>query len=326
LPDPGTDANRKVAIIGGGTIGVGWAIVFARSGFDVSIFEPDRNRRSRLIDEAKRRLEDLHSYGLIDEPVPEVLHRMSPTTDLQAAVIGTVHVQECVPESADLKRGIFAEALRVAGPATTVGSSSSAIPVSAVAQDLAGRGRCLVAHPGNPPYLLPVVEVVPASFTEPETIDSVMQLMSAAGMLPVKVNFEIEGFVFNRLQGALLREAYCLVRDGVISPAEVDLVVTNGLGRRWSVIGPFATAELNTRGGIRAHAERLGPAYARMGAERGQDDPWNPELVEQVAADLESRYPSSDWEAHVLQRDLELMKLEANRRRTAVHTSPSQQT
>lgn len=326
MPDPGTDANRKVAIIGGGTIGVGWAIVFARSGFDVSIFEPDGNRRSRLIDEAKRRLEDLHSYGLIDEPVPEVLHRISPTIDLQLAVIGTVHVQECVPESADLKRGIFAEVLQVAGPATTVGSSSSAIPVSAVAQDLAGRGRCLVAHPGNPPYLLPVVEVVPASFTEAETVDSVMQLMSAAGMLPVKVNFEIEGFVFNRLQGALLREAYCLVRDGVISPADVDLVVTNGLGRRWSVIGPFATAELNTRGGIRAHAKRLGPAYARMGAERGQDDPWNPELVEQVAADLESRYPSSDWEAHVLQRDLELMKLEANRRRTAVHTSPSQQT
>lgn len=326
MPDPGPNANRKVAIIGGGTIGVGWAIVFAGSGFDVSIFEPDQNRRSRLIEEAKQRLEDMNRFGLIDETVPGILRRINPTTGLQAAVVGTVHVQECVPESADLKRGIFAEVLRVAGPETTVGSSSSAIPVSAVAQDLVGRGRCLVAHPGNPPYLLPIVEVVPASFTEAETVNSVMQLMSNAGMLPVKVNFEIEGFVFNRLQGALLREAYCLVRDGVISPADVDLVVTNGLGRRWSIIGPFATAELNTRGGIRAHAERLGPAYARMGAERGQDDPWHPELVDQVAADLETRYPSSDWEAHVQQRDLELMKLEANRRRASHQATSSQPT
>ena len=99
----------------------------------------------------------------------------------------------------------------------------------------------------------------------------------------VRVAREVEGFVFNRLQGAVLREAYCLVRDGVATVADIDRLMRDGLGLRWAAIGPFETVDLNTRGGIAAHAERMGPAYARMGAERGQDDPWTPELVAEVA-------------------------------------------
>ncbi len=112
------------------------------------------------------------------------------------------------------------------------------------------------------------------------------------------------------MQGALLREAYCLVRDGVISAPDVDTLVTMGLGRRWSVIGPFTTAELNTRGGIREHARRLGPAYARMGAERGQDDPWTDDLVERVASALESGFGDAPWEERVRARDRVLMEIE----------------
>jgi 3-hydroxyacyl-CoA dehydrogenase len=120
--------------------------------------------------------------------------------------------------------------------------------------------------------------------------------------------------VFNRLQGAVLREAYCLVRDGVVSAHDLDTLVRDGLGRRWSVIGPFATAELNTRGGIEAHAERLGPAYARMGAERGQDDPWTPELVARVAAEIHENLKPESWDQNVERRDRELMVLERARR------------
>ena len=97
--------------------------------------------------------------------------------------------------------------------------------------------------------------------------------------------------MFNRLQGALLREAYCLVRDGVATVADIDRLVRDGLGLRWSVIGPFETVDLNTRGGIAAHAEKMGPAYARMGAERGQHDPWTPELVAEVAAARRAELP-----------------------------------
>jgi 3-hydroxyacyl-CoA dehydrogenase len=131
------------------------------------------------------------------------------------------------------------------------------------------------------------------------------------------VRREIEGFIFNRLQGALLREAYCLVRDGVASVDVVDRVVRDGPGRRWAFSGPFETADLNTRGGIEAHARRLGPAYARMGAERGQDDPWTDELVAQVVRERRARLPLAEWDDRVAWRDRALAALEQARRAIA---------
>ena len=113
-------------------------------------------------------------------------------------------------------------------------------------------------------------------------------------MSPVRIRREVEGFVFNRLQGAVLREAYCLVRDGVASAEDIDRVMREGPGRRWSILGPFEVAELNTRGGIDAHARLLGPAYARMGAERGQSDPWTEDLVASVSAAVQKRFPRED--------------------------------
>ena len=124
----------------------------------------------------------------------------------------------------------------------------------------------------------------------------------------MRVLREVEGFVFNRLQGALLREAYCLVRDGVASVEFVDRVVREGLGRRWAHIGPFETADLNTRGGITAHADRMGPSYARMGAERGQHDSWTPELVARVEVERRAVLPAEAWEARVAWRDRALMR------------------
>jgi L-gulonate 3-dehydrogenase len=171
-------------------------------------------------------------------------------------------------------------------------SSSSFLPASAFAEGLPGAARCLVAHPGNPPYLLPVVELVPAPFTAEETVERTAALMAGAGMSPVRVGAEVEGFVFNRLQGALLREAYCLVRDGVASVEDVDRVVRDGLGRRWSVIGP---------------------SYARQGAERGQDDPWTPELVAEVARQRAAAMGDATWDDRVAWRDRALMGLQAAR-------------
>ncbi len=105
-------------------------------------------------------------------------------------------------------------------------------------------------HPGNPPYLLPVVELVPAPFTDEAVVERAHALLAGAGLSPVRVRVELEGFVFNRLQGAMLREAYALVRDGVASVEDIDRIVKDGLGRRYSVVGPFETSDLNVRGGI----------------------------------------------------------------------------
>ena len=302
-------------MVGGGSIGVGWAIVFARAGHVTTVFEPEERRRRVLVEEVEVRLGELDAFGLLDESPAEIVARLAVTGDLGEALDGAVHVQECAPESLPLKVDLFERMDARADAATTLASSSSTMTVSGIASDLPGRSRCILAHPGNPPYLIRVVELAPAPFTAPDTVDSARELFSRAGMLPVMVRQEIDCLVFNRLQGALLREALCLVRDGVVAPGDLDLVVSEGLARRWSVIGPLAVAELNTRGGIVAHAGFMGRAYGRIGLERGQEDPWESDVVRRVAEDLGSRFPPSHRDDQVLWRDRELMHLESERRR-----------
>jgi L-gulonate 3-dehydrogenase len=312
-PKDGADAGGRgvterpaVAVVGAGSIGVAWAIVFARAGHPVALHDADAARLESAQREIAARLDDLAAAGL---PSPSA-ERVTMHASLDDAVAGAAHVQECVPEDLALKRSLFATLDAVAPAGAALATSSSALTASAIAGDLAGRARCLVVHPANPPHLLPVVELVPAPFTAPDVVDRTEALLAGAGMSPVRVRREIEGFIYNRLQGAVLREAYCLVRDGVASVEDVDRVMRDGLGRRWAVVGPFETADLNVRGGIPAHAERMGPAYARMGAERGQHDPWTPELVERVAAERRAQLPLERWEERVAWRDRALMRLE----------------
>jgi 3-hydroxyacyl-CoA dehydrogenase len=302
--------SEPVAIVGAGSIGVAWALVFARAGHPVTLHDPDPERLEHAPAELTDRLEGLEEFGLLDESPDAIAARVRTRADLKAAVKDAVHVQECAPESVELKRELFARLDAVCGPAVVLASSSSMLAPSRFASELAGRARVLVAHPGNPPYLLPVVELVPAPFTADAAVDVTETLLTGAGMSPVRVSGEPVGFVFNRLQGAVLREAYCLVRDGVCDVEAVDRVMRDGLARRWSVVGPFESADLNTRGGIAIHAARMGPAYAQMGAERGQDDPWTDALVQRVARERRDQLDLSDWDARVLWRDRALMALQ----------------
>lgn len=304
-----------VGVVGAGSIGAAFAIVFARAGYAVRVQDPDAARRAAAADEIAARLDDLAGFGLVAEPAPAIRARIAFTDDLGAAVAEADYVQECAPEDLALKRRLFADLDRLAPPDAPLASASSAIQPSLIAAGLPGQARCLVAHPGNPPYLLAVIEIVPAPFTSPETVARAERLCAGAGLAPVRLGRETEGFVFNRLQGALLREAYCLVRDGVASAEDIDRVVRDGLGLRWSLIGPFETADLNTRGGIAAHAARMGPAYARMGAERGQNDPWTPDLVAAVERERRARLPLERWAERVAWRDRALMAILACRRR-----------
>jgi len=276
--------------------------------------DPDPRRLELAPAEVRARLEQLASFDLLSEPPATVAARVQPTADTADAVAGARYVQECAPENVELKGELFARLDREAPADAILASSSSAIPASVFAGGLRGRGRCIVAHPGNPPHLLPIVEVVPAPFTRPDVVDSTEAILTNAGMSVVRVGGEIEGFVFNRLQGALLREAYCLVRDGIVGVEDVDRVVREGLGRRWAVIGPFEAVDLNTRGGVAAHAERMGPAYERMGAERGQRDPWTSDLVARVTAERRTLLPIEQWDERVAWRDRMLMTLEHERR------------
>jgi L-gulonate 3-dehydrogenase len=311
----GRDSRRPdpvpaVAVVGAGSIGIAWSLVFAQARHTVGLYDPAADRRAAVPAELGSRLSALDDAGLLAEDAAAVASRIAVTADLDEAVGPADYVQECAPESLPVKRELFACLDEIAPREAVLASSSSALTCSAISEGLAGADRCLIAHPGNPPYLLRVVELVPGPATAPATVDKAAALLREAGMAPVRLRKEIAGFVFNRLQGAVLREAYCLVRDGVIAPEDVDLVMRAGLGRRWSVLGPFETVELNTRGGIDAHAKIMGPAYARMGAERGRADPWEPELVSEVSASLRRRLPREAWEDNVAWRDHALMVLE----------------
>jgi L-gulonate 3-dehydrogenase len=303
-----------VAIVGGGSIGVAFCIVFARAGFDVRVYDPAEERRTAVLSEVGVRLEDLVEFGLLDDSVESLMARISVCEELHDAVRGAELIQECAPERLDLKRLLFAQIDACASPGAIIASASSALTASSFAGELPGRARCLVAHPGNPPYLIPVIEIVPAPFTAPRTVDGAIALYERAGMSAVRVGEEIEGFIFNRLQGAVMREAYCLVRDNVASVEDIDRVMRDGVGLRWSVTGPFETVDLNTRGGIASHAQKMGPAYARMGASRGQHDPWTADLVARVERERRAVLPLDDWEARVNWRDRQLMAVIRDRK------------
>lgn len=294
-------SQPPVTILGAGSIGVAFAILFAINGFDVTVYDPVEEALPRAAEDLALRLEQLGTDT----------DRVTFTTDLPAALAGAGFVQECAPERADLKRTLLQRAAALTDANIPLVSSSSAIVASTLAEGLAPQiaARVLVGHPGNPPYLLPVVEVVPSPATADAIVADTVAVYRSAGLRPVLVRREVEGFVFNRLQGALLREAYCLVRDGVATVDDIDEVVRSGLGLRWSFMGPFETADLNTRGGIASHAAKMGPAYERMGAERGQYDPWTPELVAEVTAQRRALLDLRDWDQRVRWRDRKLIEL-----------------
>jgi 3-hydroxyacyl-CoA dehydrogenase len=303
--------TRTVSIAGAGSIGIAFAALFSSAGFRVRMWDALPAVFDRARDDLSTRLHMLREAGLVAEDVAVVAARVSYHEILLDALQGAELVQECAPESLEIKRELFQQLGAYGEAGAVLASSSSAIVSSQFATATPARERVLIGHPGNPPYLIPVIEVVPSSYTSQEYVDKAVAIYREAGLKPVVVRKEIEGFVFNRLQGALLREAYCLVRDGVASVDEIDEVVRSGLGRRWSFIGPFETADLNTRGGIESHAQKMGPAYARMGEIRGQDDPWTDGLVAQVTAERRALLPLEDWDARVRWRDAQLMKLKA---------------
>lgn len=298
-------AFKKVAILGSGSIGTAFAVVFARSNYDVFIWDKFPDALIRAKAECDQSIALLEKYGFCDKV--EISQHIHFEPDLAKTLDQAFIIQEAVPEQLEIKLELFKAV--VAQTASTVPILSSTSALQASHFNAAAPERILVGHPGNPPFLIPVIEIVPTKQTSPEIISQVQDFYTNVGMKPVLVGKEIAGFIFNRLQGAVLREAYCLVRDGIASVEDIDIVMKFGLGRRWSIMGPFETSDLNTRGGIESHASKMGPAYYQMGLERGQDDPWTPEMIKQVTQSRRTTLPLGEWEDRVKWRDKSLLKL-----------------
>jgi L-gulonate 3-dehydrogenase len=253
----------KVAIVGAGLIGRAWAQVFARAGWEVRLHDPHRPTLETAPDLIRQGLNELANRGLVDDPAGAAA-RVTVADDLASALAGVALVQENGPELVEVKRALFAELDRLAPPDAILASSTSAIVASLFTEGLAGRARCLVAHPVNPPHLVPIVELCGAPWTAPDTVARARAIYESVRQVPVTVHREVEGFVLNRLQGALLAEAFRLVGDGVVSPQDLDKTIKDGLGLRWSFMGPFETIELNAPGGIPDYCARYTGFYRRL--------------------------------------------------------------
>ncbi|MBL4720929.1 MAG: hypothetical protein JKY20_07350 [Alphaproteobacteria bacterium] len=187
-----------VAIIGGGLVGSGWSIVFARAGEAVKIYDSNPAIRDSVLDTIRGQLSDLKECGLIDD-ADAIMGAISVHDTMADAMTGAAYVQESVLERTDVKTEVSAEISACLGAGTIVGSSTSGIPGSAFTENLPNRDQFLVAHPVNPPYLAPIVEIVPTPWTKKDTVDTAIALMRKVGQSPVLVRREIEGFLLNRL-------------------------------------------------------------------------------------------------------------------------------
>jgi L-gulonate 3-dehydrogenase len=255
----------RVAIIGSGLIGRAWAMVFARAGWDASMYDAVEGVSDKALGLVAEGLDELARHGLVGDPKGSAA-RVRAAKSIADALDGASFAQENVPETVEAKRAIFAELDALAAPDAILASSSSAIVPSMFSENLAGRARCLVAHPVNPPHLVPIVELVGAPWTAPQTIARAKQVYESIKQVPIVIRREIEGFILNRLQGALLAEAFRLVGEGYVSPQDLDKTIKDGLGLRWSFLGPFATIELNAPGGIADYCARYTGFYKRLQA------------------------------------------------------------
>jgi L-gulonate 3-dehydrogenase len=203
----------------------------------------------------------------------------------------------------EIKRELYQSLGAMAGENAVLASSTSGLPASAFSKDIQGRERVIVAHPINPPHLVPLVEIVPAPWTSLDVVARTEALMKRVGQVPVRLSHEIDGFIVNRLQSAVLGEAFRLVEDGICSVRDVDAAISYGLGLRWFFLGPFETIDLNAHGGIADYCAKLGPMFYELAKSQADPRPWGKDLVANVERQCREITPANRLEARKKWRD-----------------------
>ena len=298
-----------VACIGAGNVGRAWAIVFARAGCEVTLYDSAAGAvEQHALPAIQQSLRDLAAAGWVDDAAP-ILARIHATDSLPSAVCGATYVQESVKEDLATKRAVFAQLGQHAPPETILASSTSAIPGSQFLDAAAQAERCLVAHPVNPPYLIPLVEVCPAPFTTPAVVDRCTEFLRRVGQQPILVRREVPGFILNRLQFTLVAEALHLVGEGYCEPDDIDKVLKHGLAMRWAFIGPFEVAHLNATGGFAGFIDNLGDMMRTLARDAKTDYNWGPELVAAIHHELAKKTPVEQIAPRQAWRDRRIMAL-----------------
>jgi 3-hydroxybutyryl-CoA dehydrogenase len=289
---------HNISVIGAGLMGHGIALTFARAGHPVRVFDPVRESLASLRD---RIAASLRAIGVAETEADAALGRIEICESLAACVREADFITEAAPEKLDIKQQIFAEAEAAAPDRCIFASNTSVIPITRIMGGLADKSRALGTHWWNPPHLIPLVEVIRTEWTSEAAMETVTALLRDAGKTPVRVEKDVPGFIGNRLQHALWREAISLVEHGVCSAEAVDMVVISSFGRRLAVLGPLENADLvgtdltldiheNVLGDLEASGEpspylRRLVAEGKLGMKSGEGfRKWTPEEMEAVRA------------------------------------------
>ena len=249
---------RRVAVIGTGVIGGGWAAHYLRMGLDVTAHDPAPGAEARLRELVAGVWPTMERLGLAPGAS---LDRLAYAPDLTSAVAEADFVQENAPEVLEVKIKVLAEIDAAAPPQAVIGSSTSGFAMTDLQRDCHHAERTVVAHPFNPPYLIPLVEIVGGARTDPAVVDWAVAFYKAMGKEPLKMSRELPGFVGNRLQEAMWREALHMVAEGMATVEEIDAAITYGPGLRWAIMGPILTFHLAGGPAGMAHMlDHFGPA------------------------------------------------------------------
>lgn len=299
--------ERRVALVGAGVIGNGWAAHLLAHGHRVTVTDPAGGAEQRLRDYVEAAVPALERVAT---GISGWRERLTFVATVEEAVTGADFVQESGPERTDLKAALLSELDTLTDPSVVIASSTSGmLPSALAAMCPVHPERVVVGHPFNPVYLVPLVEVVGGPDTDPDAVDRALAFYAEVGKRPIHVRQELPGHIANRLQSALWREAYSLVERGVASVADVDTAISHGPGLRWALLGPLVNQHLSGGAGGLAHIlEHLGPPTQKWMDDLGEPQ-LTPELAATLVAGVDDELTDIDQSRLVQQRDELLIDL-----------------
>jgi 3-hydroxyacyl-CoA dehydrogenase len=276
-----------VAVVGCGVIGRSWIRVFTRAGFPVRVWDVS----PQAVDQALAWHAAAAARDGRGGTVPQ------GAASLVEALGGATWVQESGPEHLPAKQALYAQMDDGAAPEAILASSTSTLDMTEIARGLRGAGRCLVAHPVNPPHVVPAVELLGGVATGPDVVTRAAEWLRALGQTPVILRRYVPGFLLNRMQAALVREAISLLDRGVADVDAIDAVIRDGLGLRWALMGPFGVANTNADGGAREYFTRYGASFRWLMDDLGGTPSLDEASIERIGTGVDAMYPGVSHEA-----------------------------